>query len=68
MHLVRVSCQQVVAFVSILTQTVFVFILDCTISPPVYFFPLRTRGQETGEDPAACYSTVNKTAELNREL
>ncbi|XP_035856823.1 B-cell receptor CD22-like isoform X2 [Sander lucioperca] len=30
--------------------------------------PPRTRGQETGEDPAACYSTVNKTAELNREL
>ncbi|XP_078130414.1 B-cell receptor CD22-like isoform X2 [Sander vitreus] len=29
--------------------------------------PPRTRGQETGEDPAACYSTVNKTAELNRK-
>ncbi|KAF1394636.1 hypothetical protein PFLUV_G00003130 [Perca fluviatilis] len=30
--------------------------------------PPRTRGQETGEDPDACYSTVNKTAEFNRKL
>ncbi|TDH15662.1 hypothetical protein EPR50_G00011630, partial [Perca flavescens] len=30
--------------------------------------PPRTRGQETGEDPDVCYSTVNKTAELNRKL
>ena len=32
-----------------------------------FCFPLRTRGQETGEDPAALYSTVNKTSRAHQQ-